>query len=261
MKHIALAAALLLSTAACASSSSVNIALPDSFLANAERVPLHRSAWTQSKSPLTLGDYRVVAFHDAKKTHVKSSSIVPIYLPDPTESTVNNSSTKQSLYFHFNQADQILWDADCQARSRGEGFTIRGTGGEVRRNGDMVCTFAQGDAQWSMALWQYGDLSKGWTHSVEGQLTDPNGRRWQIEPVYTILGREGHTLTLPEPVGFSLKDGDEVVAAVDTLAGNNGTILFSKSLDAQQRSVAAASLAAVVLHLEDRGGRVIHDLW
>ncbi|HKO56386.1 MAG TPA: hypothetical protein VJ276_10945 [Thermoanaerobaculia bacterium] len=251
MKHTTLAAALLLS--AC---TTAHVAAPDALMANAERVPMKRSAWTQSKSPLTIGPYKVVSFHDAKKTHVKSSNVVPIYLPDPTHTAVTSSLTRQTITFELREGDQPLWDTECQVRAHAEGIRSKVVSGEIRSNSDMVCTFKGADALWTMTVWGY---KSGMENSVKGELTDGTST-WDLQPIYELRSEDGHSVTLPVPMGFALKNGEETVAATDS-TGNNGSLLLSHNLDARQRSVAAASLAAVLLQLEDRGGRVIADLW
>lgn len=253
MKYIALPALLL---AACATTTA-HVGLPDAFTANAERVPMKRSAWTQSKSPLTIGSYKVVSFHDAKKTHVKSSNVVPIYLPDPTHTAATSKLTKQTITFRLNEADQPVWDTECQVRERAEGITSKVVSGDIRSNRDMVCTFRSADALWTMTTWGYHN---GMRNSVKGELTDGTST-WDLQPIYEIRGENGSSVTLPIPIGFALKNGEETVAATDVVGSNTGSLLLSRNLDRQQKSVAAASLAAVLLQLEDRGGMVIPDLW
>jgi hypothetical protein len=252
MKHTALAAALLLT--AC---TTAHVGLPDAFTANAERVPMKRSAWTQSKTPLTIGPYKVASFHDAKKTHVKSSNVVPIYLPDPTHTAATSSLTKQTITFQLREGDRALWDTECQVREHAEGIRSKIVSGEIRSNRDMVCRFAGADGVWTLTTWGY---RSGTQDSIKGELTDGRAT-WDLEPIYEIRSEDGRSVTLPVPMGFALKDGEQTVAATDTIGGNNGTLLLSRDLDASRRSIAAASLAAVLLQLEDRGGRVIADLW
>ncbi|HEV7922033.1 MAG TPA: hypothetical protein VGR02_14695 [Thermoanaerobaculia bacterium] len=254
MKYIALPALLL---AACASTTTAHVGLPDAFTANAERVPMKRSAWTHSKSPLTIGSYKVVSFHDAKKTHVKSSNVVPIYLPDPTHTAATSKTTRQTITFVLNEAGQPRWDTECQVREHAEGFTSKIASGDVRSNRDMVCTFKGADGFWTMTTWGYHN---GMQNSVKGELTDGTST-WELQPIYEIRGENGSGITLPVPIGFALKNGGETVAATDTVGSNQGSLLVSRNLEPQQKSIAAASLAAVLLQLEDRGGRVIPDLW
>jgi|ERR1051325_6759076 hypothetical protein len=256
MKYTALPAALLL--AACATTTA-HVGLPEAFTADAERVPMKRSAWTQSKSPLTIGPYKVVSFHDAKKTHVKSSRVVPIYLPDPTHTAATSKLTKQTITFQFAEAGQAqpVWNTECQIREHASGFESKIASGDVRSDRDMVCTFQGLDSRWTLTTWGYHN---GIQNSVKGELTDGTSI-WDLQPIYEIRGENGQSVTLPVPMGFALKDGNGTVAATDTIGSANGSLLLSRSLNAEQKAVAAASLAAVLLQLEDRGGMVIPDLW
>jgi len=237
----------------------MNVSLPPSFTSGAESLPIHRKVYMQSKSPLSFGAYSVTSFHDAKKTRVASSNIVPLPYPDPTDATVSAERTKQSIYFTLNESKQPRWDADCQSRGLGEGYSVAGVGIGTRQDYDTRCTFSGEGEEWTLYLWRSTRL-KGLEYRIKGELTDGT-TSYDLVPLYGADGADGRHGEAPFPIGFALKNGESYVAALDTMTKSPGAVILPASADAKQRSLAAVTFSALLLHLEDRGGRRVASFW
>lgn len=248
MRTYAFAALVTILTTAC---TTMNVSLPPSFTSGAESLPIHRKVWMQSKSPMSFGAYSVTAFHDAKKTRVAASNVVPPYVPDPTDAAVAAERTKQSIRFTLNEADQPRWSADCQSRGGAEGFSAKGVHVTTRSGMDTVCTFDSPDEQWTLNLWRDARL-KGLEYRIKGELTDGT-TTYDLVPLYQAENADGRRGEAPFPIGFALKDGERFVAVLDTMQKSPGAVLLPSSADAKQRSLAATTFAALLLQLEDRG--------
>ena len=256
MKKLLLGSALLV--VACSNTTNVHMQLAESFVSGSESIPVKRSMWMQSKEPMTIGGYEVVAFHDAKKTHVRSDDITPPYVPSDVSGGVRQveSRTKQSVRFDLKEGGADRWHADCETQANGEGVKAERIGLDVplRDKADTVCTLDGADgARWTLNLWRY---SHGVSPlSIKGELTDGT-TTYDVMPVYrfTSTRDSSRSFELPAPLGFTLTSGDTVVTAVDQIASTHGTMMLAANADPRQKSLFAATWAAVLLQLEERGG-------
>ncbi|MCU1349980.1 MAG: hypothetical protein JWO56_3010 [Acidobacteria bacterium] len=260
MKKVFLLFAASITAMSC---TSEQIELPASLASSSEVVPVKRAFLLQGSNSMTIGAYSITGFHDAKKTRVRSDSLVPPYVPDiPGVPRAREATTKQTIRFVVNDTGTPKWNVLCQSRNHEDDLASSGGNLELpgRFKGETVCAIdGLGDetSKWTLNLSQYRPgIART---SIQGELTDGT-TTYELMPIYRIVGGEGtHAVNLPYPLGFSIQRGDAAVAAIDTLAQGRNTarIHFGRDLDPGQRSLIAAVSAAVLLQQEDRGGVTI----
>jgi hypothetical protein len=257
---------LLFASLAAVSCTTAQLDLPQSLAASADVVPAHRSTWTRAAEPMSIGGYTVTQFHDAKKTHVASSSLTPAYVPDlPGQPLAREATTKQTIRFTLDDGGAPRWNVVCQTRSDANDLESRGGNIELPGHfrGETVCAIdalgsdATTPTAWTLNLSQYRPgIART---SITGELTD-GATTYDLMPVYRLRTANGRpSMAAPYPLGFTMMRGDDAVAAIDTVGQgrNPARIHFGTQLTAPERSLLAAASAAVLLQQEDRGGVTI----
>lgn len=260
MKRTVIALVAALATVSC---TSAQLDLPQSLATSSDSVPVRRSAWMQSAEPLSIGGYTVTQFHDAKKTRVRSDSVLPAYVPDvPGVPREREATTKQTIRFTVNDAGAPRWNVLCQSRADENGLESSGGSVEVPGHfrGETVCAIEGiGDdaSRWTLNFSQYRPgIAKT---RISGELTD-GSTTYDLMPIYKLVGGDGRrSVDVPVPLGYSIERGDAAVAAIDTVAKGRtmAQLHFGRDLDAAQRSLLTAASAALLLQQEDRGGVTI----
>lgn len=252
----------LLATLVAVGCSTAQIELPRSLASSAEVVPVKRALLLQSSDAMTFGGYSVTNFHDAKKTRVSSSSITPPYISDlPGQPLAREATTKQTIRFTVNDAGAPRWNVLCQSRSDENGLESAGGSVEVPGHfrGETVCSLdgINDTVKWTLNLSQYRPgIART---SIKGEVTDGT-TTYALMPIYRITDASGtRGSDVPYPLGFTIENGDDAIAAIDTMAQGRTTarVHFGRTLEPAQRSLVAAVAAAVLLQQEDRGGQTI----
>jgi hypothetical protein len=251
---------LFLATVTAAGCSTAQIQLPSSLASSAEVVPVKRAFLLQSRDAMTIGGTSITDFHDAKKTRVRSDSVLPPYVPDlPGVPRVSEATTKQTIRFIANEEGAPRWTVVCQSRSDSNDLVSQGGSLEMPGHfrGETICAIdgaGNETARWTLNLSQYRPGID--RTSIKGELTDGT-TTYDLTPIYRITDASGQRGTnVPYPLGFTIQRGDEAVAAIDTMAQGRTTarVHFGRGLDASERSLIATVSAAVLLQQEDRGG-------
>jgi hypothetical protein len=236
-----LSAALFAFAATAEEAPRPKMALPQQFAQTAERLPVKRKMFTSG--PARVGEYEIRDYSRGwEKTRRRSGPILPFPVSGAVDAEASTERSTLAFRFKVARDGEILYSATCDIRGESESVDVRGVPVSASGSRNLSCSFlGEGDnaAEWTLTVDAFGSL-RTLHQTSAGTLTRSN-RSLTIDGVNRVSGT---SFRIPAPIGYTVSDGDNVIAAAET-AGRE-LVMFDPAADAEERPVMVGAFAAIM---------------
>lgn len=245
-KLLIAALTLTIATGAHAAGRRAQIELPASLdPSQTTELAAKRSAWTQAKKPLRFGDAFKIEGYDASWIRGSSRGI------GETRGKTDVSYEREEKHMSYRFTSKSTSGAEpiaveCRVLSGSEGVDLK------RKSNEWDLDFA-GTRRINCSMTRFGEEPWEFVAVTElgvhpesnnyGWLRGPNDVRYSLSATGKLVGSR---FTIPGALGFIFHEGDEAVAALETMTP--GRLVLANKLSEEQRAMFAAASAAILLN-------------